>query len=144
MNIVQDTNTKKIDAELQHFVHELLKSIDAAESNGFIKEADDAHKSFMKIAQAPGNAYSNFDPSTIPPAISAILANLNYKVTELTSKQQQMSQQLGGAQQQQKPAQQNTSTMQNQNPINPDVVNYIQTPGSNPAPIDMDGGEINV
>jgi hypothetical protein len=57
-----------------------------------------------------------------------------------------MSQQLGGAQQQQKPAQQqqNVSTMQNQNPINPDVVNYIQTPGSNPAPIDMDGGEINV
>jgi len=136
-------------------LQELLKLIDQTESRGFLKEADEAHSFVVRIAQqAQGNAYSFFDYSTIPPAIGAMIASLNYKVTQLTNTQQQMVQQMGGvtgkppAQPQQQQQQQNPAVqqaiIQNQNPITPNTVNYVQTPGSNPAPINVDNGEINV
>jgi len=134
----------------------LLGLIDEHESQERFEQSDAAHNSLVKLAQqAQGNAYNTFDMSGIPPAISAMLANLNYKVTQLTNTQQQMAQQMGGVtgtppkqqQQQQNPdaqyaAQQFQNT--NQNPITPNTVNYVQTPGSNPAPIQVDDGEINV
>lgn len=139
-------------------IKQLLALISKAESIGLLKEADSAHNSLIKLAQqAQGNAYSFFDTSAIPPAISAILANLNYKVTQLDNTQKQMVQQMGGVtgkppvnpQQNQQQGQNNQQQNQqyidaNQNPITPNTVNYVQTPGSTPAPIQVDGGEINV
>lgn len=135
---------------LSENLKDLLTLINHAEKMGFIHEANEAHESLIKTAQqAQGNAYSYFDTSNIPPAISAILNNLNYKVTQLSNNQQQMAQQMNA-----KPStqtnKQNAETQQailqngNQNPITPNTVNYIQTPGSNPAPINVDDGEINV
>ena len=135
---------------------DLLTLIDEHEAQGRFEQSGEAHNSLVKLAQqAQGNAYNTFDTSGIPPAIAAMLANLNYKVTQLTNTQQQMAQQMGGVtgtppkqqQQQQNPdvqyaAQQFQNT--NQNPITPNTVNYVQTPGSNPAPIQIDDGEINV
>jgi hypothetical protein len=74
-----------------------------------------------------------------------MIANLNYRLNTMDAKIQQQSQQTGA---QTKPQQQNPDAqqaiLQNQNSIAPNTVNYVQTPGSTPAPIEMDGGEINV
>ena len=138
-------------------MNELLDTISACERNGYIAEASEAHNQLIKLAQqAPGNAYTYWDASSIPPAIAAMLANLNYKVTQLDTQQKQMAQQLGSPpaqkaqqqnQQQQDPnAQYGMQQLQqtNQNPVTPNTVNYVQTPGSNPAPIEINDGEINV
>ena len=145
--------------KLSQSIRQLLKLISENEHAGRLEEADVAHKALIKLAQqAQGNAYSYFDPSQIPPAISAILANLNYKVTQLDNTQKQLSQQIGGTQnavktQQQQQQQQVSPDAQyasqqfqqtNQNPITPTTVNYVQTPGSTPAPIEVDGGDIHV
>jgi chromosomal replication initiation ATPase DnaA len=138
---------------------ELLDTISACERDGYLVEASEAHNKLIKLAQqAPGNAYTYWDASAIPPAISAMLANLNYKVTQLDTQQKQMAQQMSSPppqkaqqpnqqQQQQDPnskygAQQFQKT--NQNPVTPNTVNYIQTPGSNPAPIELNDGQLNV
>lgn len=144
---------------LASVMNELLDTISAYERDGYIAEASEAHNQLIKLAQqAQGNAYTYFDTSAIPPAIAAMLANLNYKVTQLDTQQKQMAQQLGSPapqkaqqpnqqQQQQDPnAQYGMQQFQqtNQNPVTPNTVNYVQTPGSNPAPIEINDGEINV
>lgn len=126
----------------------LLKLASKADSAGLFDVADDARNSLIKIAQsqAPGSAYSYFDPTGIPPALYSIIANLNYRLNNLDTKIQQQSQQQGSDKQ--KNPQQNLeaqqAVLQNQNTITPSTMNYIQTPGSTPAPIEIDDGEINV
>lgn len=137
---------------LNEDLNRLLSLIQNSEQRGFIKEAEEAHNSLIRLSQqAQGDAYSFFDTSTIPPAIANILANLNYKVTQLTNTQQQMAQQMSGGGKPNNPQakqilenQQNILQNMNQNTITPNTVNYIQTPGSTPAPISIDDGEINV
>ena len=97
--------------------------------------------------QIPGNAYSYIDPTGMPPALYSILATLQNKVNTLDVKIQQQQQQIGAQakpQQQQQNPQVQQAIQQNQNAITPNTVNYVQTPGSTPAPIERDGGEINV
>jgi len=134
--------------KLAEKLEELLQLASKADEMGMFGEADDIQKSLVKIAQqaqAPGNAYSYFDPTGIPPALYSMIANLNYRLNTMDAKIQQQSQQNGT---QTKPQQQNPDAqqaiLQNQNSIAPNTVNYVQTPGSTPAPIEMDGGEINV
>lgn len=135
--------------KLSNKLKELLQLASKADKMGMFYEADNVQKSMVKIAQqaqTPGNAYSYFDPTGIPPALYSIIANLNYKINAMDAKIQQQSQQINT---QTKPQQQQNleaqqSILQNQNSITPNTVNYVQTPGSTPAPIEIDGGEINI
>jgi predicted DNA-binding helix-hairpin-helix protein len=135
-------------SELKNSLNTLLTILKEADSVGMMKEADEAHHNLIKIAQQaqnPANAYSYIDPSGIPPALYSIIANLNYKLNTLETKFEQQSQQQS-ATQNKVPANTDIQQMlpQNQNTITPNTVNYIQTPGSNPAPIEINDGEINV
>lgn len=126
--------------KLSTHLNTLLQLTSKADEMGLLSEADDVKKSLVKMAQqaqAPGNAYSYFDPTGIPPALYAIIANLNYKINTLDAKMQQSQQQTTNPEAQQ-------ALLQNQNAITPNTVNYIQTPGSTAAPIEINDGEINV
>lgn len=133
---------------LSTHLNTLLQLTSKADEMGLFNDADDVQKSLIKMAQqaqAPGNAYSYFDPTGIPPALYSIIANLNYKINTLDAKIQQSQQQQATPQAKQTPnpeAQQ--ALLQNQNAITPNTVNYIQTPGSTAAPIEINDGEINV
>lgn len=128
----------------------LLRLASKADESGMFDAADDVQKSLVKIAQQmqmPGNAYSYIDPTGMPPALYSILATLQNKVNTLDVKIQQQQQQMGTQakpQQQQQSPEAQQALQQNQNAITPSTVNYVQTPGSTPAPIEMDGGELNV
>jgi hypothetical protein len=134
--------------KLSTYLNTLLHLTSKADEMGLFDEADNVKKSLIKMAQqaqAPGNAYSFFDPTGIPPALYAIIANLNYKINTLDAKVQQQSQQQSAPTTKQisnPEAQQ--ALLQNQNTITPSTLNYVQTPGSTPAPIEIDDGEINV
>lgn len=140
---------------LKKKLSDLLKTIEKCESEGYIQAATTAHNELVDLSrkvvaqyQSPASAYTYFDPSTIPPAVSAILMNLNYQVTQLKQQQSQLAQQVSAIQAPKTQSQQQTQTVQqavqtNPNIMNPSAVNMIYTPGAE-GQGQFDAEEVNI
>jgi hypothetical protein len=140
---------------LKTALNNLLHTIAKYEAEGYIAASEAAHNELIGLSrhvnaqvQSQGSAYTYIDPSTIPPAISAILMNLNYQVNQLKQQQLQMSQQINTLQTPKPQGQQQVQTVQqaiqtNPNIMNPSALNMIYTPGAE-GQGQFDADEVNI